>query len=63
MESYLKEMNKMYLAENHAYWMEINLPFPATLIRQSYDVNHVVNIKKINPLTKLISLKDFLSLS
>jgi len=47
-------MNKMYLAENHAYWMEINLPFPATLIRQSYDVNHVVNIKKINPLTKLI---------
>ena len=40
----------MYLAENHAYWMEINLPFPATLIRQSYDVNHVVNIKKINPL-------------
>ena len=32
-----KEMNKMYLAENHRYWMEINLPFPAILARQSYD--------------------------
>ena len=44
----------MYLAENHAYWMEINLPFPAILIRQSYDVNHVANLKKTNPTKKLI---------
>lgn len=44
----------MYLAENHAYWMEINLPFPATLIRQSYDTDYVANLKKINPSKKLI---------
>ena len=44
----------MYLAENHAYWMEINLPFPAILIRQSYDVNYVANLKKTNPTKKLI---------
>jgi len=49
-----KEMDKMYLAENHAYWMEINLPFPATLIRQSYDTNHVANLKKTHPSKKLI---------
>jgi hypothetical protein len=47
-------MNKMYLAENHRYWMEINLPFPATLIRRAYDVNYVANLKKENPLKKLI---------
>ena len=47
-------MDKMYLAENHAYWMEINLPFPATLIRQSYDTNHVANLKKTHPSKKLI---------
>ena len=55
-------MNKMYLAENHRYWMEINLPFPATLIRQSYNAGHVANLKKENPLKKLILLKDLSSL-
>ena len=49
-----KEMNKMYLAENHRYWMEINLPFPAILARQSYDANYIANLKKTQPSKKLI---------
>ena len=45
---------KMYLAENHNYWMEINLPFPATLIKRVYDVTHLINWRKLNLSKKLI---------